>query len=433
MSVQIQSGSPNGAIQSPHDPGSASQTANSPATQATVVDQFLSAGGGDLFSVLRSAAQSQPAVSPKKKKKGGLFGKIGGFFKKVGQGIGNAFTKVGKFFLKFGPIIFGVMCLIPGLNVVGMVGLAAIAAYKAIKEKDFLGAVLTIAGAVTGGAAGALGSAASAAMQVASKVAQYARMAQQAFKAIQAAQDGNWLGALSAAAGAAGGIAGGIGTGAEKLASNLEQVSTWAKRAETASRAWGAAKNGDVFGAIGIGASLAGDVSKNAELKDAFARVAKGAQGARGVQAALQSNDYMAAALIFAQTGGQVTEGGDKELFKKAETSIQAISIASDAIQSKDWARAGAVLTAGGSAWVGSDETRGRLLVAAKALGTAGKAYARAETGYYRDAVALLGQSILLWKSLEADGESEVRREWTESRERLESSTHPGVVSQQAA
>jgi hypothetical protein len=101
-----------------------------------------------------STAESKPAVQPappkKKKKKRGFFKKLGGALKKIGGFIKKAL-----------PIISTVAMLIPGVGTaIGgalKIATAAMGAFDAIKNKNPLGFVSSVAGAFTGGIAGKVG------------------------------------------------------------------------------------------------------------------------------------------------------------------------------------------------------------------------------------------------------------------------------------
>jgi hypothetical protein len=91
---------------------------------------------------------------PKKKKKRGFFGKL---FK----GIGDALGKVGGFLKKALPIISTIAMFVPGIGTaIGgalKIATAAMGAFDAIKNKNPLGFISSVAGAFTGGATNMLG------------------------------------------------------------------------------------------------------------------------------------------------------------------------------------------------------------------------------------------------------------------------------------
>jgi hypothetical protein len=103
-----------------------------------------------------TATNSLPATSApkKKKKKKGLFGKIFG-------GIGKALGKVGSFLKKALPIISTIAMFVPGIGTaIGgalKIATAAMGAFDAIKNKNPLGFISSVAGAFTGGIAGKVG------------------------------------------------------------------------------------------------------------------------------------------------------------------------------------------------------------------------------------------------------------------------------------
>ena len=89
----------------------------------------------------------------KKKKKKGLFGKIGSAFKSIGKGIGKAFKKVGGFLKKALPIISTVAMFIPGLQplaIAGRIASGVMGVIDGIKSGNILGAVMSGVGALSG-------------------------------------------------------------------------------------------------------------------------------------------------------------------------------------------------------------------------------------------------------------------------------------------
>jgi hypothetical protein len=92
----------------------------------------------------------QPAPVKKKKKKGGFFSKIG-----------KALKGVGKFLKKALPIISTIAMFVPGIGTaIGgalKIATAAMGAFDAIKNKNPLGFLGSVAGAFTGGATNILG------------------------------------------------------------------------------------------------------------------------------------------------------------------------------------------------------------------------------------------------------------------------------------
>ncbi len=103
-----------------------------------------------------TATNSLPATPApkKKKKKKGLFGKIFG-------GIGKALGKIGGILKKALPIISTIAMFVPGIGTaIGgalKIATAAMGAFDAIKNKNPLGFVSSVAGAFTGGIAGKVG------------------------------------------------------------------------------------------------------------------------------------------------------------------------------------------------------------------------------------------------------------------------------------
>jgi hypothetical protein len=101
----------------------------------------------------KPAVQPTPAPAPKKKKKG--------FFSKLFGGIGKALKGIGGFLKKALPIISTIAMFVPGIGTaIGgalKIATAAMGAFDAIKNKNPLGFLSSVAGAFTGGATNLLG------------------------------------------------------------------------------------------------------------------------------------------------------------------------------------------------------------------------------------------------------------------------------------
>jgi hypothetical protein len=118
-------------------------------------------GGGQANATNTTAptqdTPQQPTAAPKKKKK------KRGFFKRLVGGIGKAFKKVGGFLKKALPILSTVAMFVPGIGTaIGgalKIASAAMGAIDAIKNKNPLGFLGSVASAFTGGASGLLGKA----------------------------------------------------------------------------------------------------------------------------------------------------------------------------------------------------------------------------------------------------------------------------------
>ena len=150
-----------------------------------------------------------------KKKKKGFFSKLGGALKKVGSFIKKAL-----------PIVSTIASFIPGLNFIAIplkIATAAMGAMDAIKNKNWLGAIGSIAGGVAGGAAafGAKGLASTASM-----IANGAGKAEALMGAIKSKSPSGILGA------AAGMLQFGSGAIANKSAEWSNRLNTWAETAQ---------------------------------------------------------------------------------------------------------------------------------------------------------------------------------------------------------
>jgi hypothetical protein len=155
------------------------------------------------------------SVEVKKKKKKGFFSKLGGALKKVGSFIKKAL-----------PIVSTIASFIPGLNFIAIplkIATAAMGAMDAIKNKNWLGAIGSIAGGVAGGAAafGAKGLANTAGM-----IANGAGKAEALMGAIKSKSPSGILGA------AAGMLQFGSGAVANKSAEWSNRLNSWAETAQ---------------------------------------------------------------------------------------------------------------------------------------------------------------------------------------------------------
>ena len=319
-----------------------------------------------------------------KKEKKGFFKKLGGFFKKVGKVLG-----------KIAPIALGIMAMIPipPINVIGMVGTAAIAIYKAVKHKDYLGAVIAIAGAFTGGAAaGVLGAAATKVAQVASQVAQYAKAAKGVIDVVQHVKDGNWLGAI----GALGSVVAGakFGEGAEWVSEKAGQVAEWAEKAEAAAYAYKAAKSGDYLTAIGVGASLSSDLAaEGSTAQQVLGGVAEGSAYLSAARQSLRQGDYFAAASSFSQALGLVADEDARRELEQVKNTLDKLAVAEKAIDNQQYGIAAGALADAASTYTDNEDTRRLLLNASTtfelASGLAEKAREGDVTGAVTQAASL--------------------------------------------
>jgi len=317
-----------------------------------------------------------------------FFKKLFKGIKKVAKGIWNGVKSVAKGVWKgvkkvidsgFLQVVFTVMSFIPGLNVIGMIGNAALSVYNGVKNGDWVGAVIGVAGAVAGGATALAGKAASSAASVATKVAKYARIAQNGLKAYSAARRGDWVGAI---AGAASTFAGVGADWSDKVAGTLNTVASYASKANTAISVYRAAQRGDFIGAVGIGAGLAADFAEDGtQLDDILKDVRDGAIAARGVEHAIKTGDYLGAATQVTGFLGQVTDGDAQEQLQKASQALRMVDGAHNAIRSKDYAGAAVALTQAASLYGLNPETSNAISVAADRIGHAAAAFDAARAG----------------------------------------------------
>jgi hypothetical protein len=123
--------------------------------------------GTNTASPLTPTTETKPAVqptpAPKKRRRGflgGLF-KKGGFLGGLFKGISNAFKGIGKFLKAALPVLSTLAMFVPGIGTaIGgalKIATAAMGAFDAIKNKNPLGFLSSVAGAFTGGATNLLG------------------------------------------------------------------------------------------------------------------------------------------------------------------------------------------------------------------------------------------------------------------------------------
>ena len=162
-------------------------------------------------------------------------------------------------------IAFNVMSFIPVTAVIGQIGSAALSAYNAVKQKNWVGAIGAVA---SGFGAGALGAAAKGATGVAttaqklantfSTAADYAGKIATGVNAVRAIKEGNWMGALMPGVSALGSsTAGALSKSFGALGDSASRVASWLERGETTLRTYQAIKRGDLASAVDSGLDLA--------------------------------------------------------------------------------------------------------------------------------------------------------------------------------
>lgn len=226
-----------------------------------------------------------------------------GFFGKVWDGV-----------KKYGKIALAIASFIPGpIGVAARVANAVISAIGAFKKGDILGGLAAVAGGLAGGAGALAGKAISG---VAKTVSTVAGMVEKGALAAKGIADGiknkDWGSVLTGVASAASGAAGALGSGAQKLANTMNEVSKWATRGNTALQAAVAAKNGDLIGALSAGSELVTGMAPNSRAADTFQRLASGASMAQNAYDAAKRGDVLGALSAGADFAAGQTKDGSK-------------------------------------------------------------------------------------------------------------------------
>ncbi len=329
-------------------------------------------------------------------------------------------SKVGDAVKKALPIVLTILSFIPVTAPFAIAANAALNAYNGVKNGNWLQAVVGVAGAVAGVAGGFTSAVAGKVVNVASKVASYAGNAQAALNAYKAAKQGNWLGAI---AGAASAVSGFVKTSANSLAGVAGKVVKWADRVQMGANTAAAAKRGDYLGAAAIGANLGRSFAVSRGLNDGtlvqnkhgqyvsanpsvplsggaralniLNKVDLGAQYGGAVQNALENGDYAGAAATLAGAIDHLKNGPasardpeDVTTLSKIANSLAGVGQAQQLIDQGRYLEAAGILTAAGSQFAG--KAGERMLSVGQDLANLGGAYARIENGDYIGAAASL-------------------------------------------
>ena len=278
------------------------------------------------YEVKLNVGQNGELLDVKVKQKKGLFGKIVDGIKKT-SGI-------------WGPL------LAPVTGGLSLVAAAGIQAYDAIKNKNWLGLVASVAGGIGGFGTFAANMGGGLANMAASKgfrtLSSAANFASKAATTVQAGinawngkNPGAFLGALANGAGMAADFFGGASNTLQGLA---DKFGTASKIAFGGQQVVGAIQRGDFFGAaqglLGTGATAL-DGTKYQDVADALNRFGNVVGGARNVANLIKTGDYTGAvngAMGLANQISQDLQG--KALFDpKAEKAVQLIGNSATALQ----------------------------------------------------------------------------------------------------
>ena len=173
--------------------------------------------------------------------------------------------------------------LAPFTGGLSLVASAAIGAVDAVKNKNWLGAITSVAGAFVPGAGNIAGKAIG---QIAGTVQKVAFTAQSAFAAVQGR---NPLSLVGTVAGGFANFAGGIGNVSSKVLETTERVQRWANLALRGQSIIRAASNGDFFSAATGALGTAAGLTKDSTLKSDLAKYADWADRANTAQWAIRT------------------------------------------------------------------------------------------------------------------------------------------------
>ena len=269
----------------------------------------------------------------------------------------SSWGKIKAIAMQVASVAFTVMSFFPPTAVIGIAGNAILSSYQAIKNKDWAGLAIGLAGAFVGGAGALATNAAKGvatigfkAVNVASKgfiaASKVARAVEGGFKAYRAYKQGNWAGV---AAGVLGGAAGALGGGLEgvggKFADYGDKLAKWADRVDNAGEAYKAYRQGDYFGALGYGAAIGQSFDGASDKwKNRFDNVAEATPYLRGAHAAVEQGNYLAAAGTLAQMGDHF-DGDDKDRWGYVAQSLYGLEGARQAIDEKNYIGAAGYMT----------------------------------------------------------------------------------------
>jgi muramidase (phage lysozyme) len=188
---------------------------------------------------------------------------------------GSLFSGIGSFFGKFGKTLLAVCSFIPipWIAIPARIISGVIAVVEGVKNKNFLQAVIGVAGAVAGGAGAIAGKAVTGVAAGVAKVAGMVGKAAQGVQAgVQAIKSGNVMGVVSAAASLVGSTASVIGDAADAVADVATRVGQWSNRVLVGEQVYVSIKNGEFVSAVdkaaGLVADVAGDIKGGGKVAD---------------------------------------------------------------------------------------------------------------------------------------------------------------------
>ncbi|MGN7726394.1 hypothetical protein ACTJIL_11350 [Luteimonas sp. 22616] len=198
---------------------------------------------------------------------------------------GSLFSGIGSFFGKFGKTLLAVCSFIPipWIAIPARIISGVIAVVEGVKNKNFLQAVIGVAGAVAGGAGAIAGKAVSGVAAGVAKVAGMVGKAAQGVQAgVQAIKSGNVMGVVSAAASLVGSTASVIGDAADAVADVATKVGQWSNRVLVGEQVYVSIKNGEFVSAVDKAAGLVADVSGDIKGGGKVADIARQVQANAG-------------------------------------------------------------------------------------------------------------------------------------------------------
>jgi len=249
--------------------------------------------------------------------------------------------------------VIGIL-LAPITGGLSLVVSSAIGAVDAIKNKNWLGAIASVAGMFVPGtgafASRALGAAAKTAGLLGKTVANVASAVQQGVYAVQAGMMAIKAkspgGLLAAVASGVGAVAGGMGRTTGKLVDYGKQLQHWGNIVSRGESIVRAVKNKDLMGAASSALGMAGGFTKG-KMADDLADYSRWVARADAVQHGLRSRNYLAAAHsglslahdIRTPRSSRMVEPGRERKNKRLEQALELVERASylqGAIRRKD-------------------------------------------------------------------------------------------------
>ena len=226
-----------------------------------------------------------------------------GLFSKVADSVKGAWKK-------YGGTVLTVASFIPGpIGIAARIGGALNGAYNAVKNKDWVGGIASVAGGAASSIATFAGKAVNGTMAAGARVIGRGALVAQAGMAAYENQDaGSILGAAAAVAG----VSGSVGALSSGASDRLGQIATWADRGARGVNTVDAVRDGDALGAVASGSGLAaGLVDPDSARGRQLAQVHRLTDAADRVQRSLETGAY---------------QGTDKPLWQAGESPVAGLT-----------------------------------------------------------------------------------------------------------